>query len=695
MDMLFMKVAAVLVVFTVIVSDVSGQELQDSSEVLEQVIVKAYENNRKLVEVPASVVVINKSQLSRFNNISLVPALNTMPGVRMEERSPGSYRLNIRGSTLRSPFGVRNVKVYYNGIPYTDPGGNTFFNQLGLYNLGRMEIIKGPGGSLYGAGTGGVILIDNDLDNFSRGATVDYAGGSYGMNSFHANLRGGEPGKLYNSVHYQYQNSNGYREQTQMERKVLSWDGVARVGEKGTLRVHFMQGNLFYETPGGLTAAEYNANPKAARPRAGQTPGAVEAHAAIDQSILLAGFSYSIVWNDPRWQSTAALYAAYSKLLNPTTRNYERRTEPHFGSRNIIQFSDSINNSKLTVQGGVEIQHGYNASKVYGNVNGLPGTMQTDDEINNRHYFGFAQAILELPKDWIITAGASLNLLKVEVDRLSQPTSFQERKYNNELAPRLAILKKITPLVSAYGSVAKGFSPPTNAEILPSTGVISTSLEAEQGINYEAGIKGNLLKTKLYFDINAFYFRLNNTIAQRRDIAGADYFVNAGSTKQNGVETFLSYRLDDVSTPILRNMKLWLSHTWNNFRYNEYQKVTDDTADYSGSKLPGIPSNFLSAGLDAVIVRDFYLNLTYYYSDPVFLNDANTDRASSYNLFNARLGYRKSLFKNAGLDVFVASDNIFEVKYSLGNDINAFGGRYYNAAPGQNYSAGISVKYNW
>jgi len=35
------------------------------------------------------------------------------------------------------------------------------------------------------------------------------------------------------------------------------------------------------------------------------------------------------------------------------------------------------------------------------------------------------------------------------------------------------------------------------------------------------------------------------------------------------------------------------------------------------------------------------------------------------------------------------------VKYSLGNDINAFGGRYYNAAPGANYSAGISIRYNW
>ena len=97
---------------TIIVLPLAAQQQQsdtDSSEILEQVIVRGYEYNRKLIDVPAPIVFISKAQFSRFNNISLLPALNTSPGVRMEERSPGSYRLNIRGSSLRSPFGVRNV----------------------------------------------------------------------------------------------------------------------------------------------------------------------------------------------------------------------------------------------------------------------------------------------------------------------------------------------------------------------------------------------------------------------------------------------------------------------------------------------------------------------------------------------------------------------------------------------------------
>ncbi|MGZ8536906.1 MAG: TonB-dependent receptor plug domain-containing protein, partial [Flavisolibacter sp.] len=140
----------------------SGQET-DSIYIatsLESVKVTAFEHNRELRNVPAAVNFI-KSAFTRFSPLSIVQAINTSPGVRMEERSPGSYRFNIRGSSLRSPFGVRNVKVYYNDIPYTDPGGISFLNQLGSYNFNSLEIIKGPGSSLYGAGTGGVLLIQS------------------------------------------------------------------------------------------------------------------------------------------------------------------------------------------------------------------------------------------------------------------------------------------------------------------------------------------------------------------------------------------------------------------------------------------------------------------------------------------------------------------------------------------------------
>src|SRR6186713_210063 len=267
------------------------QTEQDSSQTLQEVTVKAYEQNRKLMQVPASIAVINKAQLLHFNNTNILPALNSTPGIRMEERSPGSYRINIRGSSLRSPFGVRNVKIYYNDIPYTDPGGNSYLNNLGYYNFNSLEIIKGPGSSLYGAGTGGVMIIESLNENAVTGATAEYTGGSYNLHNVYGALTANNE-KAINRMSYQHQQNDGYRNQSALRRDVASWNGIFKLDEKRQVKASFLYSDLFYETPGALTLAEYTATPKASRPAGGGFPSAEQAKAAIYEKTFVAGASY-------------------------------------------------------------------------------------------------------------------------------------------------------------------------------------------------------------------------------------------------------------------------------------------------------------------------------------------------------------------------------------------------------------------
>ena len=668
---------------------IAQQTDKDSVQTLEQVTVKAYEQNRKLMQVPAAIAVITKPQLLRFTNTNILPALNSNPGIRMEERSPGSYRLNIRGSSLRSPFGVRNVKTYYNEIPYTDPGGNTYLNQLGFYNIQSAEVIKGPGSSLYGAGTGGVLLLKTNQPDWHSGLSFDFSAGSFGLNNLNTNLRLGTDA-FQNTINYLQLSSNGYRDQAELDRKVFTWDLNANLSDKGRITTHFLWGDLFYQTPGALTLAEYTSNPKAARPRVGSTPGTIENKAAIYQKIFLAGISFNQRFSE-HWQNTTSFYGASTRLLNPTFRNYGRTNEPHTGGRTFFQFTKKYNEqTNLNLVTGVEFQQGISSVRIYSNKAGNPDTLQTDDEINNRVFFAFAQATLELPRRWFITAGASINAQNISITRLSSsPVIEQKRKYSNEVAPRLAILKQVSKPVSLYASIAKGFSPPTTAELLPSSGIIATNLEAEDGLNYEAGIRGTLLK-RIYFDINAFRFGLNNTIVQRRDVTGGDFFVNAGSTKQIGVESYLSWQIISSSNNAVSNFKIWLSHTWNDFTYKDFKQVNND---YSGKKLPSVPSEIIAAGIDLATKPGIYFNLNYYYAGRIPLNDANTEYASSYNLLGARTGWKKHLHPKVLMELFIAVDNILDEKYSLGNDINAFGGRYYNAATPFNFAGGIALDF--
>lgn len=667
--------------------------LQDStsSQTLKEVVVTAFEQNRRLMDIPASVGYIGKAQLERFNNTSILPAINSIPGVRMEERSPGSYRLNIRGSSLRSPFGVRNVKVYWNDIPFTDPGGNTYLNQLGFYNVSSVEVIKGPASSIYGAGTGGAVLLKSQPAVWERSASVNYFMGSFNNRGLNVSLRTGSE-NFQNTLNYSTQQSDGYRVQSGVERKVLTYESKIKTSEKNQLNVFFLYGDLYYQTPGGLTKAQFEADPRAARPAAGPSPSAVQAKAAITQKTFLSGFSnrYQIT---KHFENITSLYGAFSQIRNPTIRNYEKRNEPHFGGRTVFKYNADMSGSILNIVLGAEAQKGFSNVKVYGNRAGVQDTVQTDDEVSNLQYFIFTQADLELKNGWIITAGASFNKSSIEFSRVSViPPVNQKRTYNNEIAPRLSILKHITPGISAYAGISKGFSPPTLAELLPSTGVINTALEAEDGTNYETGLRGSFLRDKLFINVNGFIFQLKNTLAQRRDASGADYFENAGSTKQAGIETNINYLFVNDNRSFINRSGIWISHTWNKFTYKDYKQVN---TDLSGKKLPSVAPHVFSAGLDINTKPGVYTNITWYYSDPVPLNDANTDVASSFNLLGARLGFRKTIASSFYLDIYGSVDNIFNVTYSLGNDINAVGGRYYNAAPGINYTGGISLKYIW
>ncbi len=105
-------------------------------------------------------------------------------------------------------------------------------------------------------------------------------------------------------------------------------------------------------------------------------------------------------------------------------------------------------------------------------------------------------------------------------------------------------------------------------------------------------------------------------------------------------------------------------------------------------------SQTVAAGFDVNTKIGLYVNTNFFYSGPIALNDANSVYASDYSLLGIRLGYKMSRARKIQWELFTGAENIFDVKYSLGNDINAAAGRYYNLAPGRNYYAGILFQFN-
>ncbi len=398
-------------------------------------------------------------------------------------------------------------------------------NQLSFYNFNSIEIIKGPASSLYGAGIGGAMLIHTLPANWNDGVSLDYTTGSFNTNSINANIKTGDADHE-NSFTYSHQTSDGYRQQAKMRRDIATWESLLTVNNKQTLHAYMSYSDLYYQTPGGLNLAQYNADPKQAR------PGAAQNKAAIYQKIFLAGFSNEYALND-HWHNTTSLYGSYTDFTNPNIRVYEYRKEPHFGGRSVFEYTKQIGETSFQLDFGTEAQKGFFNTRDYGNKLGVADSMQSDDNLNNWQYMFFAQADLKLPHGWTVTGGASLNKSSIQLVHLSsRPSTTQTRVFKNQVTPHIAVLKQLKKNVSVYGSIARGFSPPTVSEVLRSDGKFGTNLQPEDGMDYELGIKGTLLQNKLFFDISGFLFDLKNTIVQRIDSNNVYYYVNAGSTKQ-------------------------------------------------------------------------------------------------------------------------------------------------------------------
>ena len=486
---------------------------------------------------------------------------------------------------------------------------------------------------------------------------------------------------------YQHQQSGGYRNHSALRRDVVSWSGIFRLDEKKFLKTSFLYGDLFYQTPGALTKAEFDLNPKASRPAGGGFPSAQNAKASIRQRSFISGVSYTQNFTS-HWQNKTVLYGMFTELINPAIRNYGKNSEPHVGGRTIFKYNRLIKKSILNFDVGAEWQQGFSTFSIHKNVGGNADSLRSLDEINNRQQFVFTQISMDV-KSFTLIAGASWNLLKIKFERFT-PASLgkQQRKFDNQLSPRIALMKKFETSganINIYSSVSKGFSPPTAAELLPTGSAVNLLLNAEEGINYDLGFKASV-NGKLYADVNAFIFALQNTIVQRRDAGGGDFYLNAGKTKQHGVETYISYSLSQRE---LNKTLIWISHTWHNFHYKDFKQLTND---YSGKQLPSVSPHTISTGMDFQMKKGFFAALNYYYAGKIPLNDANTEYAKAYHLPGAKIGFQKLIKEKWNIKLNMGADNLLNEKYSLGNDINAFGGRYYNAAAGRNYFVALMLQ---
>lgn len=681
-------ILAVVIVATI---EVKAQEISvvDSVVQLEDVVVTSYISNQPLLETPTSVGIVTNTSIQNQVGESLLPAVNAVPGVRMEERSPGSYRLSIRGSLLRSPWGVRNVKVYLDEFPLTDAGGNTYLNLIDPRSIYRMEILKGPHGSLFGANSGGVVLIDPvgqrpDSSNYKFGMRA----GSYGTLHQNFSMQKRSNNSQFN-LNQAFQKSDGYRENSAMRRNYIQASERWNYSPANELKVLAFYADLNYRTPGGLNEAQYLEDPSQARQPAGPNPGAVEQKAGIENETFFGGISHEAKITE-NLRHVASVFGSNTAFENPFITNYEERKEKNFGVRTYLELTGGQNSSiDWKWNAGFEWQRSNHRITNFDNIgNATKGDLQASDRIKTNQHFYFTRFAANLSDRLRAEAAVSINYYQYKFkDLTANGGASGERDFSAELMPHVGLSYLVSNTLSLRASLSRGYSPPTTAEIRPSNITINTGLEAETGWNYETGVRLINRNNRFQLDASVFYYQMEEAIVRRVDQGGNEFFINAGGTRQLGFESMItSWIIEPRQDGFIRGLKMTNSYTYSNFKFMDYIKETED---YTGNRLTGVPHYVVVSNLTLNLPRSFSFFAQHNYTDRIPLNDANTTYAEGYNLVQAKLSWQKNFEQKYNIELFARVDNLLNETYSLGNDINAYGNRFYNAAPLRSFSGGL------
>ena len=661
------RVSVVCIVFFTI-----GVQAQNQSALvtitLSEVALQAPKTETPRNQLPFSLSVQSVDEFQKiYQQLSLQEYLVAVPGLFTQNANnyAQDLRISLRGFGARAAFGIRGIKLIVDGIPETTPDGQGQLDNLPLGLLSSVEVLRGPSASLYGNASGGVLYL-NTLDQLEN-ETIQLQSrlGAYGFQSYQLNtsLKGEKTVAL---LHINRTKTDGFRQNSGFEQTLFNTKIKHRLSPKSTLQLQLnYTDSPRAEDAGGITLEDTELDWSQAR----QRNVAYDTYESVNQ--FKSGLRWQQDWGDQWNLDTYGFYTFrdfYGKLpfenggIIDLTRNYFG-----FGSRlNYIQ-------DKHRWQIGIETAQQADQRDRYLNLNGAQGSLS----FSQLESFGsFGIYILDEVRWEKVLLRTSLRYddLRLGADSVSKDQTYQV------LNPSVGLSYEVASQHRLFADFSSSFETPALSELSANpSGAEGLNLELEpaRALNYELGWKG--LWAKIRMEANVFFIESTNEILpyELEAFPGRSFYRNAGATQRWGVEVFGSYQWEQ--------WELQASMTQAQYRFTE-----NNTSE--GNTLPGIPNSqfFLQVGYTSL--QNWQFQLTGEHIGSLY---ADTDNAVQIEAFQkVRLQGGKTIaLGDLELNLFAGINNLFDVRYFDNIRLNAFGGRYYEPAPGRNAFFGLSAAF--
>jgi iron complex outermembrane receptor protein len=687
----------------------------DNAPALKPVVVTSTRTEASPFDVPASIDVIGGDEMRDGRvQINLSESLGNVPGLMVQNRQnyAQDLQLSIRGFGARSTFGIRGVRLYVDGIPATMPDGQGQSSNIDIGSAERVEVLRGPFSALYGNSSGGVIQVFTEAGDGPPTVTGSFATGSYGLRRYGIKA-GGSTRAPDGGTGFDYLLSasrfttDGWRDHSRTSKDNANIRLGVQLSDDAHLTLLLNSVRLDAQDPLGLTAAQLAGSPRSAtlaaqydtRKSVDQTQGGVVYQRRIDATndlrlmvyygerdtvqfqsippapqaspaqaggVISLGRAYGGI--DARWTSRFALAGMPLTLVGGA--NYDTLTEQRRGFLNFT---------------------GLGATQQLG----VTGALRRDETNRVRNLDPYLQATLQLADRWTLDAGLRYSSVRfTSADHYITTGNGDDSgaaRYRQVL-PMLALRYAADPALNLYATAGRGFETPTLNELsYRSDGMpgLNFALQPSTNTSVEVGAKQRLAGGMLTMAL--FLTRTDDEIVTATNSGGRSTFQNAGRTQRKGFE--LGWDTHFAGDWQAQAAYTALDATYGDSFCSPLPCTLANTVT-AGARIPGIARQVVQAALAWAPPQGWRAGVEARYVGQIQVNDRNAEAAAAYTTVALHAGYRLRV-QSWELTTFARIDNLFDRRYAGSVIVNESNGRYYESAPGRNWSAGITAAYRF
>lgn len=651
-------------------SSIYGQQSDTLKVDLPEIQIQATRGTNSEASAPFAVAVLKRDAATQATEapIAVANLLNQLPGVWASDRThfASGERLVVRGMGWRSPFGVRGVQTVLDGVPLTLPDGQAVLDIVDPALVQQVEVIRGPNALFWGNASGGVVFFSTEPPAEATRLRLTGAMGQYGLRRFSgaATYASGQKKWALGAGHAAL---DGYRDHSDGSRTYATLHGQHPLSSNTTLRINGAFGYQDVAHPGALTQEQLSENPQAADARN------VTNQAGKESTHLVGGLTLEHQWGNGTLSET--VYGQLRDLKNPLSFAFIDLDRWIGGAR--VQYQHQAPWGRWSA--GIDAARQHDERKNFNTVEGEPGDETSLSQVETVDALAaFGLLTVPLAAGFEVSAGVRGDRLRFGLDDqlLGDGDQTGERNFT-ALSPSVGATYRHSSIVF-FANASTAFETPTTTELVNSpdgsTG-FNPELDPQRTLGLEVGARGALATAPFFFDVALFHLNVRDRLVPFEDESGRAFFRNTGRNTHQGIELAFEW----APTP---TMNLHTSYTGSKLAFK------DETLD--GKEVPGVPSHRLAAQL-AVRTSHFWLRPTAEAVSAYFTNEANTAENEGYVVLHLRGGPAPLLFSDTKLHLFAGLNNVLDTAYNGSVVINAFGGRYYEPAPGRTWEFGISL----